>query len=367
MENTQQQPPQVISLDEIANKAFGETQETAPTPTIAEQMLPDPPKVEVAPPSIENLPTQAVEQKSTTRYSEKIKNLIEDGFLEDVSITLDDKEVYLSEIDIQDKDTYDTILENIKADKKKNRDEKYISKEGLDDSFLKVVEAKKAGANVNEIIQENVSAIDQLSNLRNALDSFEVADKDKEQLAINIVAQNLQQKGLSQKVIQAQLEDYIESGVLENEATSILDSHLSLHNQAIEEKTQAEFQRLEKEKEDFKLFKKTISNTYKEYGLPDSIQKVLVENATKVDEWKISNTDKLYFEAQQKNPELYSKVNFLLNNPQEFEKWISGKKVLEAKKDIIKSSIVINTNKRKESKSGSLSSLEDIAANTFNK
>jgi len=363
MENNQQQPPQVISLDDIANKAFGETQEAAPT--LSEQMLPTPPVAEVTPPSVNDLPK--VEEQKATRYSEKIKNLIEDGFLEDVSITLDDKEVFISEIDIQDKDTYDSILESIKAEKKKQREEKYISKEGLDDTFLKVVEARKAGVNVNEIIQENISAIDQLSNLRNALDSVEIEDKEKEQLAINIVAQNLQQKGLSQKVIQAQIEDYIENATLETEASSILDSHLQLHSQAIEQKTQVELQRVEKEKEDFKIFKKTISTTYKEYGIPESMQKVLVENATKLDEFKISNTDKLFFEAQQKSPDLFAKVNFLLNNPQEFEKWISGKKVTEAKKDIIKSSIVINTNRKKESKSGGLNSLEDIAANTFNK
>ena len=364
---TTQQPPQIISLEDIATKTFGETQET--TPTLAEQMLPTPPEV-VTPPKIENVITPPIVeevQPKATKYSEKIKNLIEDGFLEDVSITLDDKEVFISEIDIQDKDTYDSILESIKSEKKKQREEKYISKEGLDETFLKIVETRKAGGNVNEIIKENVSAIDQLSNLRNTLDSVDVEDKDKEQLAINIVAQNLQQKGLSNKVIQAQIEDFIETGSLETEANTILDSHLELHGQAIEQKKQVELERVEKEKEDFKIFKKTISSTYKEFGLPDAMQKVLVENATKLDEYKISNSDKLYFEAQQKNPDLYAKVNFLLNNPKEFEKWISGKSVTEAKKEIIKSSIVINTNRKKESKSNSLNTLEDIAANTFNK
>lgn len=269
----QQQPPQMISLEDIASKAFGETQETT-----LEQVLPTPPEQVVTPPKIEDVITTppVVEEgqpKTTTRYSEKIKNLIEDGFLEDVSITLDDKEVFISEIDIQDKDTYDSILESIKAEKKKQRDDKYISKEGLDETFLKVIETKKAGGDISEILRENVQAIDQLSNLRNTLDSVDVEDKDKEQLAINIVAQNLQQKGLSNKVIQAQIEDFIESGILETEASTILDSHLELHGQAIEQKKQTELQRVDKEKEDFKTFKKTISTTYKEFGLPDAIQK----------------------------------------------------------------------------------------------
>ena len=146
---TTQQPPQIISLEDIATKTFGETQET--TPTLAEQMLPTPPEV-VTPPKIENVITPPIVeevQPKATKYSEKIKNLIEDGFLEDVSITLDDKEVFISEIDIQDKDTYDSILESIKSEKKKQREEKYISKEGLDETFLKIVETRKAGGNVN--------------------------------------------------------------------------------------------------------------------------------------------------------------------------------------------------------------------------
>lgn len=366
MENTQQ-PPQMISLEDIATKTFDKTQETAPT--LAEQMLPTPPEV-VTPPKIEDVvttPSATEGQPKATRYSEKIKNLIEDGFLEDVSITLDDKEVFISEIDIQDKDTYDSILESIKAEKKKQREEKYISKEGLDETFLKIVETRKAGGNVNEIIKENVSAIDQLSNLKNTLDSVEIADAEKEQLAINIVAQNLQQKGIENDMIEAHIKNYIEKGTLETIANSVLDNHLELHGQAIEQKKQVELQRVEKEKEDFKVFKKTISSTYKEFGLPDAMQKVLVENATKLDEYKISNSDKLYFEAQEKNPNLFAKVNFLLNNPEEFEKWISGKKITDAKKEIIRSSIVINTNRKKESKSNSLNTLEDIAANTFNK
>lgn len=363
-----QQPPQMISLEDIASKTFGEAQEK---PTV-EQPLPLAPEQVTSPPKLEDVVESASSEleekpKTTTKYSEKIQNLIEDGFLEDVTITLDDKEVFLSEIDIQDKDTYNTILENIKAERDKQRNEKYISKEGLDETTQKLIEIRKAGGDISEILRENVQAIDQLSNLRGVLDSVEVEDKEKEQLAINIVAQNLQQKGLSQKVIQAQIEDYIESGSLETEATSILDSHLGLHQEAIEQKKQLELQRVEKEKEEFKTFKKTISNTYKEYGLPDNIQKVLVENATKLDDLKISNTDKLYFEAQSKNPDLYAKVNFLLNNPQEFEKWISGKKVTEAKKDIIKSSLVINLNRKKETKANNLSTLEDIAANQFNK
>lgn len=359
----EQQQPQTISLADIANRTFGETQET-PAP-LAEQTLPEPPApADVTPPAIKDVvetPEVVKPEAVVTSYSKQIKSFIEAGFLDDVSITFDDQEAFLSEIDIKDEETYKTILSSIKEEKDKLRNEKYISKEGLDENFLKVIETKKAGGDISEILRENIQAIDQLSSFKNALESADVEDKEKEKLAINIVAQNLQQKGLSNKVINAQLEDYIESGTLENEANTILDSHLQLHGQAIEQKKQTELQRAEKEKDDFKTFKKELVAKYKAESVPDNISKVLIENATKLDEYKISNTDKLYFEAQQKDPDLFMEVNYLLNNKEEYKKWVSSKKSLDAKKEIIKSSLVINTQRKKETNNRNSISLEDIA------
>jgi hypothetical protein len=367
MEN-QQQAPQLISLDDIANIAFEAGIEEKPkTEEDTNADLPVPPKVEDVIEPIEHIKVEDITSvPKVSLYTNKIKSLIEDGFLEDVSISFDGKEAFLSEIDIQDKDAYNSILEGIKEDKKKKRDEKYISRDGIDETTEKLIEIRKAGGDITDLIKENVTAIDQLVNLKSALDGYDMEDRDKEQLAINILSQDLQQKKLSKKVIQAQIEDFIESGTLEREASEIIDSHLSQHKEAIEHKKQSQLKKAEAEKENQKVFKKTLSNTYKEYQLPDNIQKVLVENATKLDDLKISNTDKLYFNAQEANPELYAKVNFLLNNPQEFEKWISGKKITEAKKEIIKSSIVINSNKKRETRGNNFNTLEDIAANQFN-
>ena len=357
MENQQQ--PQMISLADIANRAFGETEPQQQE--VVEQQLNPIAEVIETPQIIPEVVSPIEALKQTSKYSEKIRGLIEDKFLDDVTITYNDQEVYLSDIDIQDKEAYDAILEGIKTEQEKQRSEKYISKEGLDENFLKVVETRKAGGNVNEIIQENVSAIDQLLGLKNTLEGYEIEDREKEQIAINIVAQNLQQKGLSQKVIQAQIEDYIDNGDLETEATSIIDSHLGLHSQAIEQNRQNELQRQEQEKEDLKTFKKTISSKIKDFGIPESMQKVLVENATKLDNFKISNTDRLYFEAQQKNPDLFAEIVFFLNNPDAYRDWVGGKKATKAKQEIIKSGLVINLNKKKEVSNRSGTSLEEIA------
>jgi hypothetical protein len=359
MENSQQQP-QMVSLEDI----FKEVTSQEPPKTEEKVTLPTPPET----PKVEDLvttPTQpTVEPTRTSDYSSKIKTFIEAGLLEDFEINVDGQDVFLSEVNIEDEDTYKSLLDQVKAEKDKQLKEKYISKEGIDETTEKLIEIKKAGGSIKEILQENVEAIETLQSLKAVLDEGE--DKQKEQVAINILAQDLRQRGLSDKVINAQLQDYIENGVLETEADKILSTHLNLHKQAIEEKRQQELDRINQEKEESKNFKKTLNTQYKGWELPESLQKVLVENATKTDEYQVSNTDKLYFEAR-KNPELFAKVNFFLNNPLEFEKWISGKKVLEAKKEHVRSSITINTSKTKPTRSYDTNNLDDIAEQVFNK
>lgn len=368
----EQQQPTQVNPEDIFKQVFGGEGEKEKT---QEHQLPEPPKAEI--PTVEDVlnqaPTQTTpkteepktEQPKTSEYSNKIKSFIEAGLLENVAITVDDEEVFLSDVDIQDEDTFKTILEGIKEEKEKQLKEKYISKEGLDETTEKLIEIRKAGGDITEIIKENVQAIDQLQHFKSILEDGD--DKQKEQLAINILAQDLRQRGLKDSVINVQLQEFINDGVLEEEADKILSSHLSLHQQEIENKKQAELDRLEKEKEEFKAFKKNLSSTYKGWNIPENIQKVLVENATKADEYQVTNTDKLYFDVKTNNPELFAKLNFFLNNPQEFEKWISGKKVLETKKEVIKSSIRINTSKTKPMRDFNSNNLDDIAEQILNK
>lgn len=370
MENTQQQP-QFVTPEELFSKAFGGTEKTEEKKE--ETPLPTQPKTEEVKTELPLPPTVTEDKKkeedslkpTTTIYSDKIKTFISEGFLEDVEITVDGEQVFLSEMNIQDEDTYKTILEQIKEEKETKLKDKYISKEGLDPITEKLIEIRKAGGDITDLIKENVQAIDQLSFYKETLEDGD--EKDKEQLAISILAQDLKQKGLTDRVIQAQLQDFVQEGVLEEEAKKVLNTHLSLHEQAIEDKKNQELERVAKEKEENKNFKKGLSSTYKSWNLPENITKVLVENATKSDEYQITNTDKLYFDVKQKDQELFAKLNFFLNNPKEFEKWIAKDRVLDAKKEIIKSSIVINTSKTKPIKQSSGNNLDDIAENIFNK
>jgi len=303
-------------------------------------VLPTPPQenvVEVTtPPVITNTETTEVETKVSSDYSKRLKNLIKDGVIDNFAINYEDQEVFIEDIEDLTEEGYQEIIKGWKTAKKEEVDSKYISIEGLDEQTKKLIEIKKAGGDISEILRENVQAIDTLTQLKENIDD--------EQVQINIVAHSYQQQGIKPAVIQAQIKALIDEGILESEANNILDSHLKVHSEAIETKRQFELQRVEKEKEDLKNLKKTLSSKYKELNLPDNLQKVLVENATKFDENKISNTDKLYFEAS-KDPERYAELNFFLNNPEEFKKYISSAQTTKTKIDTIKPLFTVNINK----------------------
>lgn len=319
--------------------------------SINKEPLPTLPEDTYTPPE----PVEATKPVYQTDYSKRLKTLLEDGIIDNFAINYNvdgkDQEVFLNDIEDLTEDGYKQILEGVKSAKKEEIDSKYIEKGNLDEHFLKVIETKKAGGDITEIIRENVTAIDQLTQLKENIDN--------EQVQINIVAHSLQQQGIKDSVVKAQIRALVEDGSLEYEANSILDSHLSVHQNAIEQKRQVELQRVEQEKEDIKTLKKSLTSDYKEMGLPENLYKVFVENATKLDQDKLSNSDKIYFKLMQ-DPKTAPKLNFFLNDMAGYDKYVSSKKVVETKIKDATAAFRVNIHKTNKPKL-SVSSLEEFA------
>lgn len=337
MENTNNNA-EVISSQDLITNIFNEykpVEEQAQTPavTTTEQTT----TIEVVP-----APEKPAEEvKVFTDYSKRLKSIIADGLIDNVQITYNEQEAFLEDIEDLTEEAYNEIITQYKAEKEKNIKEKYISTEDLDDQTKKLIEIKRAGGSISGIVKENVTAIERIEELK--------ANIDNENVQANIVGKDLEQKGNDLEVIQEQIKRLRERGELESRAEAILDNHLSIHNEAIEQKRQSELQRVEQEKEDLKNLRKNLSAEYKQMGVPENIQRVLVDNATKLDADKISNTDKLYFEAI-KDPKRFAEINYFLNNPEEFKKTVSSKQVLASKIDSQKQVFSININNQKKPK-----------------
>lgn len=259
------------------------------------------------------------------QYRDKLKSLIEDGLIENFQVTLVGKEgeeiqTSLSELEDINKETYTYILSEYKELKEKDLKEKYISKEGIDELTESLIELKQAGGDISSLIKEELQTVDILQQMKKNIDD--------EQQQIDIVYHELKGKGLSDKVIQAQINDLTENFELEKTATEILDTHIDAYKQSVEAKKKEQLAKIAEEKEKEKQFKKEVSTFYKESKIPENIRGLLIENTTKRDNQGLTNTDKLYFDSIN-DPQKHAKVAFMLHNLEEFEKWISAGKVLQ--------------------------------------
>jgi hypothetical protein len=331
--------PQVVDLDisALIQKAKDEqgTKEKQPEVTaddVLKKLSLEEPVTEEKKEETDKVETEEVKEKTEVapkklpknQYRDKLNSLIEDGLIEDFKVSVgkegEEVDTFLSELENVDKDTYAYILSTYKELKEKDLKEKYISKEGIDELTESLIELKRAGGDISTLIQEEVQTIDILQKMK--------ANIDDEQQQIDIVYHELKGKGLSDRIIKAQIEELTENFELEKTASEILDTHIGAYKQSVEVKRKEQLTRISEEKEKEKQFKKEVSTFYKESKIPENIRGLLIENTTKRDNQGLTNTDKLYFDSIN-DPKKHAKVAFMLHNLDEFEKWISAGKVLQ--------------------------------------
>lgn len=246
----------------------------------------------------------------------KLQDYINAGLLSDMEVQVgegdDAKVIFLSDY----KDITPEDLPSIIEAYKKAQDEEKIEKlyEGLDARTRKMIELKKAGGDINELIQAEVQYTNALAGL----------DLDSEEVQESLVRQKLQGQGLHPKVINAQIEAMKEDVILDLEAKKIVDEYNVFYDKFVEDKNKEQLESITKEKEEQKEFRKNIGQVLRDYNLPENISKVVLDNSTKVDEHGLTNTDKLYFEAKN-DPKEFAELAFYLNNKEEFKKFIGVK------------------------------------------
>jgi len=288
------------------------TEKTTEEEKPEEVVVVDPPKVE-EPKALEDiLPKTATTADS--QYGSIVKQLLEDGFWEDGQITIETEEgaqeVLLSELSDIDEDTFKALKEGQKKLKDEEFQNKYLSKEGLDERTLKLIEIAKNGGDIRELLQVQAEVVNPLEGL------------DLEDSAVQewIVAQTLLSQGHDQVIVQNTIAQYKKDLVLDAKADAIVKDINNRYDAQIEAKLEQRKQEKAKEAENQKLFRKSISEEVKKLGLKDTLQKNLVDLASKFDENGVSNADNLYFEAK-KDPALFAEIVFLMSNKQAYEEF----------------------------------------------
>lgn len=305
---------------------------------ILEKVTQDLPKVEeVIPPKVEEKEKTPAPKKEVTKsdYTKKLLDVIELGFIEDAQITWGEgeeaKDVFLSELTDLDKDSFDAIIAKYKEAKDNELKDNYISKEGLDDRTKKYIELKKAGGDISQLIEQEVQYINPLSQF----------DLENEAHQEALVRQILQGQGYKPRYIDQEIEEMKKDLTLDSEAQKIAKQLNKNFDDFIDAKKQEQLAKIEEDKIQQKEFRKNISQELKTLIPNESVAKLILDNATKRDEVGLTNTDKLYFDAQ-KDPKLFAEISFFLNNREEFYKSIGVKDRNKEAMKIIKPMFTIN-------------------------
>ena len=254
-------------------------------------------------------------------YVDKVKEWIEEGFWEDVDIEIENEAGEKELVPITDiKDFTPELFAQIKEQqnelKKQDLDSKYVSVEGLDDRTKKMIELKKAGGDLSELIQQEVQYVNPLNGL----------DLDDERIQEHLIRQKYNSLGWKPKHIEAEIEELREAMTLDLEAKKIIGEINTNFDKVVEQKREEQLNQIEDAKKSQKEFKKTMVEAFRSLDLKnDNLVKSLVEVTSKYDEYGLADVDKAFFEAKS-NPELFAKVAFLLTDEKAFSEF-SGVKI----------------------------------------
>ena len=255
-------------------------------------------------------------------YTDKVKEWIEEGFWEDVDIEIENEAGEKELVPITDiKDFTPELFAQIKEQqnelKKQDLDSKYVSVEGLDDRTKKMIELKKAGGDLSELIQQEVQYVNPLNGL----------DLDDERVQEHLIRQKYNSLGWKPKHIEAEIEELREAMTLDLEAKKIIGEINTNFDKVVEQKREEQLNQIEEAKKSQKEFKKTMVEAFRSLDLKnDSLVKSLVEATANYDEYGLAEIDKAFFEAKSANPELFAKVSFLLKDEKAFSEF-SGVKI----------------------------------------
>jgi len=267
-------------------------------------------------------------------YRNLIKENIEDGDWQDAEIDAEDEDgnpisVAITEIEDITPEVYRQLKDAQKALKDEDFSSKYISKDGLDENTLKMLDIKKAGGDISSLIQREAELIHPLKSY----------DLENENVQSYLVQQKLLSKGISAEDANLIIDRYRKDLTLDKEAEKVIGEINGNFSKQVESEKNKQLEEVQKTKDSQKEFKKTIKDTFQKLKFDEKYSKSLIEASANFDENGVTQVDNAYFEAK-KNPELYAKIAFMLTNEEAFNDFMGIKAKNEANISALKKLII---------------------------
>lgn len=300
-------------------------EEKTPEPPVEKTVVEEKP----AEPVKKEEPKPQVPQQETEAYK-TAKRLISMGVIEDFSIQTSDEDeegTLISEFTQMSDDQLDEIVKISKQEKDTEISDKYISKEGLKEHQLKVIEILKNGGDLSQIAKSPDDAMKR---------PFEGFDMDNKERQMDVLYTDLVHgKKLSHEKAIRLIEISNQDGKLAEEAQEVFDIYRKNHADFIERKLQEQKKQKEFKELNYKENKKSLIEKLKEAGLKETAyKKVATEYAKRNDNGEYALIDKL--KAALEKPDENYELILHLSDAKLFNDTYSIKSAQDAQRKIVR-------------------------------
>ena len=275
-----------------------------------------------------------------------VKNMLEVGAITDLSLMVDpDSEdtVLLSEYKNITKDELAEIIEADKKVRESEVKENYISKEGLDETSIKIIDILKNGGSIEDLVNPD-KGVNVLKR------PFEGHDLEDDLTRKKVFVHYYMQKGIKQSDASGMLDARIKEGAFEDEVDGIIDLYNKSYEKSVADMQTKFKNEATEERNRVKETKKSIITTLKAQGFKDNVVRKVVDGVTKYDSEGFLPLERKLDEIL-KNPQDHYKVLLHLLDDKSFDKLIKEKTTTGASKATIK--LVRNVEKTSKKIKGS--------------
>lgn len=246
---------------------------------------------------------KAESKKEPSAYKNLASRYLEKGLWEDVEVELEEgKTVKLSEIENLDEDTFFEIQKAQKEFLNEDLETKYVSKEGIDENGLKLIEILKNGGDIREIFQKPEDAVRPFENL----------DLDNERIQESILYQQYRLQGLSETESTNLVGLAKKNLSMDDKVQQIVTFHQKKYDSYIAQKAEEQKKIQAEEQVKQREFKKGVMDTLREtYKLKDTLARKLTNlgvDKTDTGEFKI---DEIYAKKMEDPKEAADLLFFL--------------------------------------------------------
>ncbi len=266
----------------------------------------------------EQVETPKKVEPNNSVYTELLRDYIDSGEWQDAVVEIDGEEKKLSELESLDKEKFLQIKEVQKGIIDEERKSKYLDIDGLDEDTLKLIDIKKKGGDIKELLQYEAEMVHPLRDL----------DLENEKVQAWLLSEQYRSQGMSDDAIQTQIAADKKNFVLDEKSRRVIDNINKSYKSLIDNKAKEQERLVAEEMEKQKSLKKELSEQFKRFNLKDTTSRRFLDSITKKEKGGVTKLDQLINQAKE-NPEKLAKLVYMLEDEEGFLKFNGAKKVNE--------------------------------------